>query len=361
MMIGPFKRLEQCPRGVLIVMTLGIVFAVGVGDYFTGFELSFSVFYLLAVLMATWFVGANFAVFVSFLSIGSWLIGDLAAGAVYAHPLTLVWNALIVLAFYLAIVWLLANLKRLRQELEARVRSRTMELMNEMGERERLENEIWEIGEKERQRIGQDLHDSLCQHLTATALASQALVDRLAVSDPHEVLAAGRIVELVEEAVDLTRRVARGLYPVELDSDDLLFALNELARSSTSLYGIECTLDNRFPGMIANSFVATHVYLIAQEAITNAVRHGNATRCLITLANQESDLVLTIRDNGVGLSATASKSKGLGLRIMTHRAAMIGATLEIRNQGDGTVVSCVVKDAVAIPSQNESLHKVEAT
>ncbi len=209
-------------------------------DYLTGYEISFSVFYLLAVFLAVWSVGKEFGVIISLLSTITWLAADLTAGAQYTNPLVPIWNAMIVLSFYLVVVWLLAKLRSLYAELEERVRQRTLALTAEMSERERLAKELLTISEREQRRIGQDLHDSVCQHFTATALASQVLEEKLAGRGLPEATDAAKIVDLVEQGITLARNLSRGLYPVELEAEGLMAALHELAAHATNQFKIDC-------------------------------------------------------------------------------------------------------------------------
>src|SRR5438552_3500461 len=242
-MTGLLDFVTRRSRSFLIGAALVIVLIVGLADYLTGFEIVFSVFYLMAVALAVWFVGKNFGVIISILSVVAWLAGDLAAGVHYAAPSAVVWNGVIVLAFYLVVVWLLSSLRSLHRQLEERVRQRTAALTQGMAERERLEKEIMEVSERERRRLGRDLHDSLCQHLTGTA-----------------------------RRIDISR----------------------------------------------------------------AERGGR--------------VILTVEDDGIGLPETLQKNRGLGTRIMAHRAALIGGTFSIEpNPTGGTSVEC------SLPSPGENL------
>jgi signal transduction histidine kinase len=338
------KRFEKQSRSLVVLTTLLIVFGVGVVDYVTGSELSFSVFYLLAVGLATWFVGTRFAIFISVLSVAVSLAGDLATGERYSKPLVRWWNACIVLAFYFVVVALLTRLRNLYAELEMRVRQRTVALTEEMSERERIERELLEISEREQRRIGHDLHDSLGQHLTGVALAGQVLEEKLSTRGLPEAADANKVVELVEEGITLSRKLAKGLHPIEMEADGLMLALEELAAISSELFKILCRFDCDSPVLIRDTATSGHLYRIAQEAISNAVKHGKARNVSVQLETLDDGIALRVKDDGTGLPAPLPKSAGMGLRIMAHRASIIGAIFEAkRDASGGTIVSCVLR------------------
>ena len=227
------KTIEHQPRAATMAGCIGFLALIGIVDYLTGFEVFFSVFYLLAVSAGTWFVSRGFGLAISCLSASAWIAGDVAAGAHYSSSFIPVWNTAILLAFYFIVVWLLASLRALHRNLEIRVQERTQALTIEMGERERLEKEILEISEREQRRIGRDLHDSICQHLTATALAGQVLEEKLSARSIPEAADASKIVQLVEEGINLSRSLAHGILPVDLDSEGLVSAMQELCGGIT--------------------------------------------------------------------------------------------------------------------------------
>lgn len=325
-----------------MLASLGGVAVVGVVDYLTGFELYFFAFYLIPVILASWFIGRGFGILVSVLCVAASVAGDLIAGARYSSAFVLVWNALIAVAFYFAVVWILAKLRLLYNQLEERVRQRTAALHNEMQERARLEEEILRIREREQQRIGHDLHDSLCQHLTATALAGQVLSEQLSQSPP-QAQAANHIVGLIEEAIELTRTLARGLYPAELKGEGLMDALGELADIIRERFKMNCCFECDGPVLPLKHEDAIHLYRIAQEATTNAVRHSRATEIVIRLETEDGLMTLTVSDDGIGLPESPSSRNGIGLRIMAHRASLIGANFKLeRLPTRGTCVTCSV-------------------
>ncbi len=346
-----FTQFSAHSKAFRVFVSLGMVAIVGLLDYLTGFELNFFAFYLVPVILAVWFVGRGFGIFISILCAVVSIAGDLIAGARYSSPLVLVWNTAIALTFYYVVVWILSNLRSLHNELEERVRQRTAALNNEMQERLRLEEEILKISEREQRRIGHDLHDSLCQHLTGTALAGQVLSGRLQAKSLPEVEAINQIVKLVEEAIELTRTLARGLHPVELKGDGFTDALRELAANIREGFKIPCSFECAEPVRIGEPGNFIHLYRIAQEAAANAVKHAKATRIILRLESAGEDATLTVCDDGVGLPDNPSAGKGMGLRIMAYRAGVIGAAFHVeRPPSGGTRVTCTVPAAAAFPA-----------
>jgi signal transduction histidine kinase len=345
------QKLERHSRTAFIAAALMIVTAIGAVDYLTGFETSFSIFYLLAIGLATWFVGRGFAVFVSIMSVAVSLAGDLANGAHFSSPLVPAWNAIILIAFYLVMVWLLTALHSLQRELETRVQQRTAALQQEIAVRERLERELLEISERGQRQVGHDLHDSLGQHLTATAFAGQVLNEQLESKSLPESAAARHLVKMVEEAIILTRTFARGLLPVEMEGEGLMDGFQDLARKTSERFTVSCEFDCREPVLLNDAENSTHLYRIAQEAITNAIKHGKAKHISIRLEKTNRVITLTITDDGVGLPENARNGQGLGLHIMAYRANLIGAIFDIgRLPGSGTCVTCKLPSgSMAVP------------
>jgi signal transduction histidine kinase len=330
-------------RRHLIVVTFVMVAVIGLVDFLTGIQISMLVFYFLPVCLAVAAVGRTFGVLIAFLSVATWLTGDYAAGAHYANPLIAVWNALIALGTYLVVVWLFGMVVLLHRKMEERVRQRTAALTEEIVERERLEKAVLEISERERHSIGRDLHDGLSQHLTGTALVAQAVGAQLAARHAAEAGEVGRVVALIEQGIEETRNLAKGLLLAEVERDGLGMALQELAATTRSQFRVECEFHGDGGISVGENGTATHCYHIAQEAVRNAVRHGKARRVSIRLAARDGTMTLAVRDNGTGLPPPTARGQGLGLRIMAHRAAIIGARFSIAAQADGgTLVSCVL-------------------
>lgn len=352
-MPGWLKRSELPSRAWVIPVTLMVILAVGAADFVTGWELSFSVFYLLAIGLAAWFVGMRFALFASVLSVAVSLAGDLATGGRYSNRVVPWWNASILLASYCVVAWLLWKLKAFYAELEARVKQRTLALTQEMAERERIERELLEISEREQRRIGRDLHDSLGQHLTGVALAGQVLEEKLAARNLPESADASQLVELVEEGISLSRKMAKGLHPVDMEAEGLMQALEELTAISSDLFRVSCRFECDSPVLIRDSVTSGHLYRITQEALSNAVKHGKAKNITVQLETLDDGISLRVKDDGTGLPDSNARGEGMGLRIMAHRASIIGGTFQAqRDPAGGTVVSCIVQ-----PHLNKALSE----
>jgi len=314
---------------------------IGLVDYLTGFQIFFSAFYLLPVGLAAWYVGGVAGTVISVLSVGVWLAGDFAAGVHYPSLLVPIWNGAIALIVYFVVVGTLVNLRKLQKELEERVRQRTSALTGEIQERGRLEKELVEIGEQAQRQFGHDLHDTLGQHLTATAFAGQVLTAQLEGKSLPEAAASKNLVKLIEESISLTRQFARGLQPVELKPEGLMDSFQELGRHISERFKISCEFECRSPVLLQDAESGTQLYRIAQEAVTNAVKHGRAKFINISLEKNQEATTLMVTDDGVGLPEKGRDSEGMGLRIMAYRASMMGATFNIeRLPESGTRVTC---------------------
>lgn len=212
----------------------------------------------------------------------------------------------------------------------------------DVTERKHLEKAILEISAREQRRIGQDLHDGLGQHLTGIAFMTKVQEQKLKEERLPYAADAAKIVKLVNEAINKTRELAKGLTPVVSESHGLMTALQQLSAEVEDVFGVSCQLQCDNPVLIHDVSVATHLYHITQEAISNAIKHGKAHKLEIGLSAGDNRGILTIRDDGIGSKKIFAGSKGMGHHIMSHRAKMIGGTLEIQpSLPHGTVVSCI--------------------
>ncbi len=221
-------------------------------------------------------------------------------------------------------------------------------------ERKRLESEILEISEREQRRIGQDLHDGITQQLRGIVYLHHVLHERLAKRSQPEAADSERIRQLLDEAVDQTRSLARGLFPVELEASGLMHALRTLAVTIKKVYRISCRFVCPRPVLIHDNPTATHLYRIAQEAVHNAIRHGKATRVVITLSATAAAVTLSVKDNGRGFPQSLPKIRGMGLEIMKYRAQMIGGRLShAPDARGGTVLTCALPASPGHPTKSK--------
>jgi signal transduction histidine kinase len=212
----------------------------------------------------------------------------------------------------------------------------------DITERKSLEEATLEISAREQRRIAQDLHDGLGQHLTGIAFMSKVLQERLSDRALPEAAEAEKIVQMVNRAIENTRQLARGLHPVPAEPLGLMSALKNWAAEVEELFQISCMFRCDPPLCIHDENLATHLYRIAQEAVSNAIRHGKSRNIVIALSGKNGVGVLTIQDDGVGFPQERDSQPGLGLSIMNYRADMVGGSLKLQsNEGQGVTVVCV--------------------
>ena len=343
---------EHYARRTTLAVSISLVAIIGLIDYMAGWQISLSAIYAYPITLAAWYVGPGSAYMLALLSVALYMGGDLAADVPYTSWVVFVWNGLVRLLFYAVLIQMLDYIRLLTNGLEARVLERTADLRKEIATRERLERELLEVGGRERRRLGYDLHDGLCQHLTGTALAVQVLQEKLARRGLPEAAEAAKAVDLVEDGIQLSRKLAKGLQPVEMHAGGLMQALQEFAAATTELFKVNCRFECQAPIFFADASTADHLYLIAREATGNALKHGRAQKVVISLEENEEGSLLTVRDDGIGLPDPLPKTEGMGLAIMAQRANLIGASFAIASKsGAGTIVSCCLPDKSRMPDR----------
>jgi signal transduction histidine kinase len=248
---------------------------------------------------------------------------------------------------------LVTQLANLNEMLEYRVRERTAELSaankqlkNEIRRRQGLEGEILAVSDREQQRLGQELHDGICQHLTAVAFMARSVATRLR---NHRVIDAAdieKIAQLVNDAASDARDLSRALHRMDVDSAGLVTALQDLV--DREIWKIPCRLEVKPSFQIGDDLAAAHLFRIAREAVINANKHAQAREIVIKLERVGKEMVLRVTDDGVGVSKERELRRGLGLHIMNYRAQLMGARLEIDSpKRGGTCVSCYLPDGAA--------------
>lgn len=208
--------------------------------------------------------------------------------------------------------------------------------------RKELEREVVEIASLQQRRIGQDLHDSVGQELTALNLLAKDLAETFP-SDPASAPPLlEQMIQGLQRSQQELRAILRGLLPVAIDTEGLMAALADLAHHTEREGKVACMFDCPRPVVVADSLTATHLYFIAQEAVHNAVKHGRPRTIRISLESNRL-LVLRIQCDGLGMPARSAEDQGLGLRIMHNRAALIGAQLTVEPaKPTGTLVTCTL-------------------
>lgn len=213
----------------------------------------------------------------------------------------------------------------------------------DITERKVLQAELLSIAEQEQRRIGQDLHDDVGQELTGVSLMAEALVEALEEGGVPEAGLAARIRSRLGHIQERIQVLARGLIPVEVDARGLMDALEELSVSVGMLHGIESTFECETPVQIQDNRVATQLYRITQEAIANAIKHGQARGIRVELRERAGVIMLEIRDDGIGIPDESRRGSGMGLKIMQYRAGLFGGTLDVGPaEGRGTRVVCSI-------------------
>jgi signal transduction histidine kinase len=200
-----------------------------------------------------------------------------------------------------------------------------------------LERALLEISEREQRRIGQDLHDGLCQQLTGIAL----MVKGLQKGVEHSVRAdAVAVLSLINQCIEETRLVTRGLHPVSEELGGLVVGLRELVEGTRAAADIECVLEIPPALVIRDEATGTNLYRIAQEAMRNAVKHASPRRIIVRISVVGDQLELEVEDDGTGVRLAEGR-RGLGLEIMRYRAASVGGRLSVDSrEGGGTIVRC---------------------
>ena len=341
-------RLRVWPPRLLMSFFVTLVMIVGWVDYVTPWEVNLSLVYGLIILLASW-VGTSGQSFwiAGFATLTAWVTN------IPTHPYQTIGGHVLAnvsrLCFFYCIAIATCAIRK-RQELDA-TRLRMLEEVRQ------LESEIVSASEHEQQRIGQDLHDGLCQQLAAISCAARALADDLQVSARPEAADAAKIEQALSLIVQEARSMARGIFPVHVDCSGLSTALGEMAASTSRLTGVNVVVTEFSDVAVNDPEVAMHLYRIAQEAVANAVRHSGAEQVVLSLHSGSQGLELRVDDNGCGIgSKNLESSSGMGLRTMRYRARALGAEIAIQARaGGGTSVCCqlTLKQSASYPSHDQ--------
>ncbi len=331
-----FQFLTRQPATVAFGESLALLILISWLDLATGHQVSLVLFYSVPIVFAVWVCDNKSAFAVAGLAGVLWSWADLVLGQPYSSPTVQAWEIAIRFAFFFLIA--LAGIATKERHRASSARIKLLEHART------LERQIIEVSEYEQQRIGRDLHDGLCQYLAAVGCAATSLKIDLERRGLGELaVSAAEIEKLLEESVKQARTLAHGLVPVQLDEAGLPAALQELVTSTSRLFGMDCTFEFAGENGFSHIGQATHLYRIAQEAISNATKHGKAQNVEVRLSANSNAMSLSIADDGTGFSNTAKGTNGVGISIMRYRANVLGGDLEIEDRSNGgTIVSCTV-------------------
>ncbi len=211
----------------------------------------------------------------------------------------------------------------------------------DVTEKKMLESRVLKASEIERNQLAGELHDGLGPHLVGIQFMIKLIKHKVQRGSLPEVNQIEEVDSLISQAIDHTRRITKGLKPVDIQPDGLLFALNELVADIEHIYRIKCNLVCEDPVSIDNNITATHLYYIVREAVYNAVKHAKPQLIEVIIESDSGSLTLEIRDDGIGIPKMLDSEHGMGISIMQYRANIINAKISIgRNDKGGTSVTC---------------------
>lgn len=320
------EALSRKPKWWLWTVALTLLLVIGVIDYATPWQFSLFMFYAFLIFGVAGTMGMRAAIlFAAGCVLSSW-VSNLAAYPIKTWQ-GYVWSAANRSVGFLFVAACGAAIRSYREEARARVEA--------LERAWQLEQEIVRTSENEQMRIGQDLHDGVCQSLSAIDCATECLRQKIEAEGGAHAEEAEVIQKMIRQTNVELRNIARSISPVRLTGVGLRGALETLITTTYQLRSIAITLRAEEDISVIDPTVATHLYRITQEALSNATRHAGATQVQVSLRVEEGTLTLTIADNGCGLPSDAADSAGMGLHTMQYRAHLIGATFHAENDKNG--------------------------
>lgn len=344
-LLGCLRWLDSCRPALVVASCLILIACIGIIGFFTGPFMSTSLLYLIPLLVLTRSVGLWAGIACALAASMLWLLSDVQMlnQLGMSHPVTPYWNAMMRLGTFLVAISLVSATKSLNAHLEGRVIERTAALESQIAETRELEKAILEISDRERASLGQDLHDGLCQTLVGAAFSANMLLESISKEPPGTVIHAVRVANLIDDSITQARNLARGLYPVRLETEGLEMAIRELATTMSQRFGMPCEVECDCPLPPLREGDGIQLYRIIQEAVANAMRHAEASHVVIQLGNEVGGMVAQVQDDGRGIGDSHDNPSGMGLSIMKYRARMMDADLCIRSRTPkGTSVRCLI-------------------
>jgi signal transduction histidine kinase len=320
---------------------------IGTIDFFSSWEISLFVLYGLPIFIGSWYVGRVWGLCLGIVAGLIWYAANLR-GNPYQTMHGYVWAALN-RAMYFGFVAIGSS--AIRQQ-----REETLGRLAAVTRARELEQEIVRAGEREQIRIGQDLHDGICQNLAAIDCAAECLREELEATHSPQAEAAAQIQRFLKETLVEARNLARGMLPVRLETDGLTAALQDLVVRMSVGRACEVAFTADEYATPGSSEISMQLYRIVQEALSNAIRHSGAQSVEVSLKSANDFLILSVEDDGCGFSADDGLALGIGLRAMQNRAQLAGGELRIWSaRGSGTRVECRVPVAESGAENEASL------
>ena len=334
-------------KTIVNLVSLILLIIIGLIDYYTGFEIAFSIFYLIPIFYVTILNGKTNGIIFAVIAAVVWYIVDTSQLQNYSTEAVTFWNALVRFGFFLLVAYLIAVIKEHRENLEIIIEERTSDLLIEIEEhkksREELLNKslqlrelagkIDQIKEEENKKIAREIHDELGQYLTAINLEVMWL--RKKFSKNEEILKKTDMInKMVNDTIKTVRKISSSLRPRLLDQLGILPAIESQAREFQQRTGIKCLIE--LPpdkDVKLNDTAASSVFRVIQEAFTNIARHSNAKKVELKIScNGDNNFYVSIKDDGVGIkkrTGVNGRNRTLGILGMQERANLMGGTLEI--------------------------------
>jgi len=345
-------KLAYIFSAILVVLIMGVL------DFLTGYEISFSIFYLIPISFLVWYSKKIYGILLAFLSMVVWLTVDFLGIHTYSSDIIYLWNALVRLGFFMIVVYLISIIKKANQELEGKVEARTKDLTEEISERKKAQEELKKTAEKlreltmrlqsireeENSAIAREIHDELGQALTAIKIDIAWLGKKYS-NDSTIVEGLMNISSTVDDTIKSVRKISTRLRPRLLDELGLIPAIQWQVKDFQKRTGIECRMNLPEEELILDKSVSSPLFRIFQEAMTNVARHSKATKVdLDMIVDKNNTLNIIVKDNGIGLPEDyLNKDHSLGIVGMMERANSIKGSLEIkRNLTKGTEISVKV-------------------
>jgi signal transduction histidine kinase len=316
---------------------------VGVGDWLTGPDLSFALFYLIPLFVAALRIGRNAGLLLAVISAVVSFIADRSGAALYSHPLFLFWNSALRFAFFVTAVVLVSEWKRWEERLAQLVEQRTAELRSEIQRREQstaamklLAAQLSQAEQAERSRIAHDIHDSLSQMLTLLKLNLQSIAAAKSGLELHD------SVQMVEELIKQAQVLTFELHPAMLDDLGLPATLQWYAVQFGGRTRAVVTVSEHGNRASLPRSLANYLFRSVKELLNNAVRHGKAKEIVIGLHWEPGIIRIVVDDDGLGFDAAALNSdarRGLGLAGIRERLSSLGGSMRLEAAaGRGTRV-----------------------